>query len=122
MVEELCEEVDWVVGDDVGDLEQPDVERGHHELHEVVAEGHLLDLLLALVADQLAHLLRQPLTLRLDVRVRLHLPPHRLLPPLQALLVLLRRKLPVLLEQLLLSQQVVVRPAVLNQQISTLSM
>jgi hypothetical protein len=51
LVEELSQQVDWIVGNDVGDLQQTYIERWHHELHQVVTERHLFDLFLAFVAD-----------------------------------------------------------------------
>ena len=122
LVQELSKQVDWVIGDDVGDLKETDVESGHHKLHQIVAEWHLLDLLLALVSHQLAHLLRQLLSSSLNLCVTLHLLPHCVFFLLQALFVLFCCELPVLLEKGVFREKIVVRSAVLHVKICTLSM
>ena len=121
MVEKLSKKVDRVVGDDIGDLKETDIECGHNKLHEIVAEGHLLYLLLALISHQFAHLLSQLLSSRLHLSVALNLLLHCVLFTPQTLLVFLCSELSVLLKEGVLREKVIVGSSVLHGKIRTLS-
>lgn len=102
MVEVLGQQVDRVVGDYVGHLQQTDVQGRHHELHQVISEGHLLYLLLALVFHQLNDFLCQLLPLGLQFLLGLNFLLCLPILSVQTQLVLALSELPVLLEQLVI--------------------